>query len=159
LFLRGLYGVDYTIKKDITVPDFMFRKQEVVRNLWQMIGANIDRHQIALVRGTAAFEDPHTVRVAAADGGARLLQAPVILIPTGSYPSWPEGIPQDPARLYDSDSILKMDAIPQRMAVVGAGVIGCEYATMFRALGIEVWLVSGPDRLLPFLDAEIGERL
>jgi NAD(P) transhydrogenase len=159
LFMRGLYGVDYTIKKDITVPDFMFRKQEVVRSLWQMIGANIDRHTITLVRGEAVFEDPHTVRATDGAGSARLLQAPVILIATGSYPNWPEGIPQDPSRLYDSDSILKMDTIPQKMAVVGAGVIGCEYATMFRALGIEVWLVSGPDRLLPFLDAEIGERL
>jgi NAD(P) transhydrogenase len=82
----------------------------------------------------------------------------VILIATGSFPHWPEGIPRD-GRLYDSDTILRMDRIPRSMVVVGAGVIGCEYATMFRAMGIEVTLVGGSDRLLPFLDEELSERL
>ena len=156
---RGLYGVDYSIKKDITVPDFMFRKDEVVRSLWRMIGNNVERHRITLVRGAAAFEDAHTLRITHATESERLLTAPVILIATGSYPNWPEGFVKDPARLYDSDTILRMDAIPRSLAVAGAGVIGCEYATMFRAMGVEVTLVGGTDRLLPFLDREISERL
>jgi NAD(P) transhydrogenase len=156
---RGLYGVDYTVKQDITVPDFMYRKEEVVRSLWGLIEANIQRHRIELVQGEACFEDPSTVRVRRDGAADRLLRAPVILIATGSYPNWPEGVPRDPARLYDSDTILEMDRIPRSLAVVGAGVIGCEYATMLRALGIDVTLVCGQDRLLPFLDAEIGERL
>jgi NAD(P) transhydrogenase len=156
---RGLYGVDYTVKQDITVPDFMYRKGEVVRSLWDLIEANIERHRIGLIRGRAEFEDPETVVVRQDGVAARRLRAPVILIATGSYPNWPDGVPRDPARLYDSDTILEMDRIPRSLAVVGAGVIGCEYATMFRALGIEVTLVCGQDRLLPFLDAEIGERL
>src|SRR3989304_1862985 len=65
---------------------------------------------------------------------------------------------RDPERLYDSDTILQMDRIPRSLAVVGGGVIGCEYATMFRAMGIEVTLLCGQDRLLPFLDEEISER-
>jgi NAD(P) transhydrogenase len=156
---RGLYGIDYAIKKDITVPDFMYRKQEVVRSLWKQILANIDRHRITLVSGSASFEDPCTLRVTGPGAPDRLLTAPVILIATGSYPNWPDNAPQDPARLYDSDSILQMDAIPRSLAVIGAGVIGCEYATMFRAMGVEVTLVGGTERLLPFLDSEIGERL
>jgi NAD(P) transhydrogenase len=156
---RGLYGIDYSIKADITVPDFMFRKDEVVGSLREMIEANLERHGIELVRGTALFEDAHNLRVLAPGQPDRLLSAPVILLATGSYPNWPEGVPLDPARLYDSDSILEMDEIPRSLAVVGAGVIGCEYATMFRAMGIEVTLVSGQERLLPFLDHEIGERL
>jgi NAD(P) transhydrogenase len=155
---RGLYGVDYQIKQDITVPDFMFRKDEVVRSLWRMITANLERHRITLLRGRACFEDPHTVRVLADGQPERRLSAPVVLIATGSYPNWPEGVPTDP-RLFDSDSILRMETIPRSLAVVGAGVIGCEYATMFRAMGVEVTLIASTDRLLPFLDEELSERL
>jgi len=73
----------------------------------------------------------------------------VVLIATGSYPNWPAGIARDPTRLYDSDSVLEMDRIPRSLVVVGAGVIGCEYATIFRALGVQVTLVCGQERLLP----------
>ncbi len=156
---RGLYGVDYNIKPDITVPDFMFRKEEVVRNLWAMISANVDRHRIEVYRGAASFEDGHTLLVEGLDGSQQRIRGEVILIATGSYPNWPDDTPRDPARLYDSDTILYMDKIPSSLAVVGAGVIGCEYATMFRAMGIKVSLVSGQPRLLPFLDHEIGDRL
>jgi NAD(P) transhydrogenase len=156
---RGLYGVDYSIKQDITVPDFMFRKEEVVRNLWAMIAANVDRHNIEIHRGRASFEDEHTLRIVGFDGSQKLIRGDVILIATGSYPNWPDNTPKDPRRLYDSDTILYMERIPKSLAVVGAGVIGCEYATMFRAMGIQVSLVSGQDRLLPFLDHEIGDRL
>jgi NAD(P) transhydrogenase len=155
---RGLYGIDYSIKKDITVPDFMFRAQEVVQSLRALVQANVERHRIELVRGSASFVDPRTVRVTG-ESGERLLTGSAILIATGSAPSWPEGAPQAPDRLYDSDSILHMDTLPRSMAIIGAGVIGCEYATTFRALGIEVVLVGSQDRLLPFLDHEIGERL
>jgi NAD(P) transhydrogenase len=156
---RGLYGIDYSIKSDITVPDFMYRKDGVVDHLRGLIGANFVRHGITTIEGRAHFEDPHTIRVTKPGGEDRLLAAPKILIATGSYPNWPENTPKDPTRLYDSDSILDMDRIPKSLAVVGSGVIGCEYATMFRAMGIEVTLVGGQDRLLPFLDFEIGERL
>jgi NAD(P) transhydrogenase len=156
---RGLYGIDYSIKKDITVPDFMYRKDGVVRHLRGLIEANLKRHAITRIQGRATFEDPHTLRITAPEAPDLMATAPVILIATGSYPNWPDNTPQDPTRLYDSDSILDMDRIPQSLAVVGAGVIGCEYATMFRAMGIEVTLVGGQDRLLPFLDYEMGESL
>jgi NAD(P) transhydrogenase len=156
---RGLYGIDYTVKQDISVPDFMYRKQEVVRTLRGLIEANLERHGVEVVRGLASFVDPHTVRVQPPDGAPpRELTAPVILIATGSVPNWPDGIPRD-HRLYDSDTILRMESLPRSLVVVGAGVIGCEYASMFRALGIDVKLVGGSDRLLPFLDTEISERL
>jgi NAD(P) transhydrogenase len=156
---RGLYGIDYSIKRELTVPDFMYRKDHVVQSSWSLIEANLDRHRVARVAGFAEFEDPHTLRVTDMDGGVRRLAAPVILIATGSFPNWPDGVARDPERLYDSDTILQMDVIPHSLAVVGAGVIGCEYATTFRALGVEVTLVCGQDRLLPFLDAELSEAL
>ncbi len=154
---RGLYGVDYSIKKEITVPDFMYREAEVVRALRAIVGDNLLRHRIDLVRGVARFEDAHTLQILGADGTQRRLAASVILIATGSYPNWPENTPRDP-RLFDSDSVLEMDRLPRSLLVVGGGVIGCEYATMFRALGIEVAILGGQDRLLPFLDREIGDR-
>jgi NAD(P) transhydrogenase len=156
---RGLYGIDYSIKKDITVRDFMYREHEVVHALRALIHANVERHRIEVVYGTARFEDPHTVRVVREGASPRRLAAPVILVATGSFPSWPDGVPRDPVRLYDSDTILHMDTIPRSMVVVGGGVIGCEYATIFRALGVEVTLVASQDRLLPFIDHEMGDRL
>jgi NAD(P) transhydrogenase len=156
---RGLYGIDYSLKRELTVPDFMYRKDHVVGSLQGMIEANLGRHRVQIVPGYGEIEDPHTVRVTNMDGGVRRLAAPVILIATGSYPNWPDEVARDPERLYDSDTILEMDRIPRSLAVVGAGVIGCEYATTFRALGIEVTLLCGQDRLLPFLDEEISEHL
>jgi NAD(P) transhydrogenase len=151
---RGLYGVDYSVKPDLTVHDFMYREQEVVRSLREVVSANIAQHKIDLVRGQAVFDDPNTVRV-----GERRLHGDVILIATGSVPTRPAGVPFNDRRVHDSDEILMMTRLPRSLAVVGAGVIGCEYATIFAALGIRVTLVDGRERLLSFLDGEVAERL
>ena len=154
---RGLYGIDYTLRENLTVPEFMHREVEVTQSLRDLVSENLSRHAIAVYHGEARFKDPHTV-VVMHESRVETLQAPVILIATGSRPTWPKDTPRDP-RLYDSDSILHMDQIPKSLAVIGAGVIGCEYATMFRALGVKVTLVASSERLLPFLDSEIGEHL
>jgi len=154
---RGLYGIDYTLREHLTVPQFMHREVEVTRSLRDLVKQNLERHNVRVFQGEARFEDPNTVAV---KGAARtdLLRAPIILIATGSRPLWPKGVPHDP-RLYDSDTILHMDAIPKSLAVIGAGVIGCEYATMFQALGVSVTLVSSSEALLPFLDSEVSDHL
>ncbi len=157
---RGLYGVDYKVKTDLTVHDFMYREQEVVKSLREVVVQNIERHKIERIRGAASFEDAHTIAVTPPDGDfVRRIQGDVVLIATGSVPSRPRDIPFDDPRVHDSDDILRMQRLPRTMAVVGAGVIGCEYTTIFAALGIRVTLVDGRDRLLSFLDAEIAERL
>jgi NAD(P) transhydrogenase len=157
---RGLYGIDYSLKQDVEVQDFMYREHEVVRSLRDLVRANIERHHIDLHLGRAAFVDAHTVRVTPIDGSAPITMAgDVFLVATGSSPSRGKGIPFEDERVYDSDEILEMQKIPRSMAVVGAGVIGCEYATMFAALGIHVTLIDGRDRLLTFLDGEIAELL
>lgn len=157
---RGLYGIDYSLKQDVEVHDFMYREQEVVRSLREVIRQNVERHKIDLVHGRAAFEDAHSVTVTPADGGAPVsLRADMFLIATGSVPSRGRGIPFEDPRVYDSDEILAMERMPRTMAVVGAGVIGCEYATMFAALGIRVTIIDGRDRLLSFLDGEVAELL
>jgi NAD(P) transhydrogenase len=155
---RGLYGIDYSLKENLTVQDFMHHEREVVEMERQRILKNLSLHHIELVSGQASFEDPHIVSVATGSG-TRRLTADVILISTGSKPHRPAGIPFDDVRVFDSDTFLQMDRIPASLAVIGGGVIGCEYASVFVALGVQVTLVDGRDRLLPFLDAEIAERL
>ncbi|PYM22731.1 MAG: Si-specific NAD(P)(+) transhydrogenase [Candidatus Rokuibacteriota bacterium] len=156
---HGLYGVDYQVKTHLTVKDFMYREQEVVRSLRQVVTENIVRHKIQLFHGQAAFEDPHTVRVTRENEPDRLLTGDVILVATGSVPTRPKDVPFDDPRVHDSDEILEMRNLPRSMAVIGAGVIGCEYTTIFAALGIKTSLIDGRDRLLGFLDAEVAEQL
>ena len=157
---RGLYGVDYTVRADLTVRDFMYREKDVVQALRTLVADNIARHHIELVHGTASFDDPHTIRVRRPAGGDDLLLfGDVILIATGSTPSRPRNIDFEDPRLYDSDTILHIDRIPRSLAVIGGGVIGCEYTTIFAALGVHVILIDGRERLLNFLDAEMSEQL
>jgi NAD(P) transhydrogenase len=157
---RGLYGIDYSLKQDVEVHDFMYREQEVVRSLREVIRQNIERHKIDLYHGRGSFEDAHRLNVMPLDGAAPItLQGDMFLIATGSVPSRGRGIPFEDPRVYDSDEILEMAKMPRTMAVVGGGVIGCEYATMFAALGIRVTLIDGRDRLLSFLDGEVAELL
>lgn len=156
---RGLYGIDYSLKEGLTVSDFMYRKQIVVENEWDILTRNLERHNVEVVWGEASLADPHTVHVRLKAGGEADLTADVILIATGSTPFHPPNIPFDDQMIYDSDEILRMDRIPKTMAVIGGGVIGCEYASVFTALGVQVTLVETRDRLLPFVDGEIAQRL
>src|ERR1700736_2799939 len=156
---RGLYGIDYSLREGLTVAGFMHRKDAVVYAERAKIAANITAHKIELISGAAQFEDAHSVTVTSHDGAVRSLRGEMILIATGSTPNRPPEIPFDDKYIFDSDSILKMERIPKSMVVIGGGVIGCEYASIFTAMGVTVTLVDGRDRLLPFLDAEISEQL
>ena len=163
LFLSGyrqrqLYGVTVDVDPDVTVARLLERKDAVRELETERIHANIDRHGIELVRGDARVLDPHTVEVITPDE-VRELGAEVILIVTGSSPYRPPGIPYDDPDVRDADGILRIDRLPRALAVIGGGVIGCEYACMFAALGVEVHLIDPRAGLLPFLDREMGERL
>jgi NAD(P) transhydrogenase len=155
---RGLYGIDYSLKENLTVHDFMHHEREVVEMERQRILKNLALHQIELIGGQAAFEDARTV-VVSGTNGTRRLRADIILISTGSKPHRPPEIAFDDIHTFDSDTFLRLNRIPKSLAVIGGGVIGCEYASIFMALGVAVTLVDGRDCLLPFLDAEISERL
>ena len=156
---RGLYGVDYSLKEGLTVAKFMYRKDVVVETLRRKLYENLANHKVDLLQGFGSLEDVHTVGVRTPQGEKLTLHGDVILIATGSAPFRSPEIPFDDQVIFDSDSILKMRVIPRSLAVVGGGVIGCEYASIFTALGVDVALVDGRDRLLPFLDAEISECL
>ena len=156
---RGLYGVDYTVKRDITIADFMFRERTVVEAEWQLIDENLKRHNINVAQGAARFVNPETIELTRFKQQTRTLTADVFLIATGSCPIRPNDVPFDDAVVVDSDSILTLPRIPRRMIVIGGGVIGCEYACMFAALGVRVTLINAKDRLLQQLDAEISDAL
>lgn len=156
---RGLYGVDYSLREGLTVQDFMHRKDVIVKHEREKVLRNLEAHRVDLYCGKGSFEDPHTVAAAPTGGEVKLLRGEILLIATGSGPHRSAEIPFDNKSIFDSDSILKMDRIPHSLAVIGGGVIGCEYASIFTALGVAVYLIDGRDQVLPFLDAEISSLL
>jgi len=156
---RGLYGVDYSLREGLTIENFMHRKEILVEEERRKVRENLAAHHVDVIHGVASFKDAHTIAVKTGHEEIVGLRADFILIATGSRPHRPPEIPFDDTVTFDSDSILKMGRIPASLAVIGGGVIGCEYASIFTALGVQVALVDGRDRVLPFLDAEISGRL
>ena len=156
---RGLYGVDFQVKKNITVSDFMFRERAVVESQWKLIEENIRRHGIEQIQGAARFVDPHAVEVARYGTEPRRVSGDVILVATGSHPQQPDGVAVDGQVIVDSDSLLTLEKIPASMLVIGGGVVGCEYACTFAALGVRVTIVTSRSRLLAHLDAEVSDAL
>jgi NAD(P) transhydrogenase len=161
LFFSGkkqhrLYGLESPLEKQITVQDLMFRKNFIIKKEIEMINENLAKHQVEQVWGTAYFIDEHTVGI---EGKEEKYVGDFILIAVGTEPFRPGSIPFEEEQIYDSDEILHMIKIPESMVIVGAGVIGCEYACMFAALGIKVTLVDPKDQILPFLDSEISRLL
>jgi NAD(P) transhydrogenase len=147
-------AVDISRKRDIPVASFMYRKEVVVEKEWERIDSNLRRHRIERFCGSARFRSAREV-VVAGEEGELVLEGDKILIATGSAPYRPASVPFDDQCVCDSDTILKIDRIPRVLAVVGAGVIGCEYASIFAALGVEVHLIDGRTSLLPHLDREV----
>ena len=147
---RGFTGAVDVTMKSVTVDDFMYRKQHVLEKEWVRIDDNLRRHKIDLYQGSAKFLSPTRVQV-----GSQILEGRIVLIATGSSPYRPKEVPFDDVSICDSDTILKIGKMPQSMAVVGAGVIGCEYASIFAALGVEVHVVDARSSLLPHIDREI----
>ncbi len=156
---RGLFGIDYSLKDNLTVADFMHREKVVVEREREIIQNNLDRHKIEVFWGEGCLQDAHTVRVHTREGQDIDLETDIILIATGSSPHHPADIPFDGQLVLDSDTILRMNFIPKTMTVVGGGVVGCEYASVFATLGVQVTMVERGDRILPFVDQEIAARL
>lgn len=155
---RDLYGVNVDVDPDMTVARLLGRKEVVEGLETERIHANLARHKIELIRGEGRVTGATTVTVSGPDG-ERQLEAEFILIVTGSSPHRPQGVPYDDEDVHDADGILQIDHLPKTLVVIGGGVIGCEYACMFAALGVDVHLIDPRPALLPFLDAEMGERL
>ena len=152
---RKLFGVDLSLRREATIADFMRHKDNVGAHERRRREEQMRRFNVETFHGAASFVDPNTVRVAP----DTLLRGEKILIATGSSPVRPSEFPFEHPRVHDSDEILEIGVLPKTLAVVGAGVVGAEYACTFAALGVEVHLIDGRDSLLGFLDREISENI
>ncbi len=155
---REIYGASYRVKEKITMADLMLRTGHVIRNEIQVVRDQLQRNDVEIVVGTAAFVDCHHVLVTS-EHGSRTLEADYILIAVGTYPSQPPGIEFNGVNILNSDDLLKIRHLPKSLTVVGAGIIGAEYATMFQALGVKVTLVDGREHPLDYVDDEIKDVL
>jgi len=155
--LRDLYGASYRVKADITIADLTVRTQHVIGREVEVIRAQLLRNHVDLLTGTASFVDPHTLTI---QGGDHLtVSADKIVLAPGTCPARPPHVEFDEQHVVDSDGILELERIPATMVVVGAGVIGIEYASMFAALGTRVTVVDQRPTMLEFCDDEIVESL
>jgi len=156
---RGFYGRAYRVKKDITVDDLKQRLAITLDHEIEVMQHQLMRNGVDVISGQAHFVDDHTIRVtASADADAVDYSAHQFVLAVGTRPHRPAHIPFDRKKIMDSDDILRMERLPRTMAVIGGGVIGIEYATIFSALDINVTLVEARDQLLPFVDAEIVQE-
>ena len=155
-----LHGIRYEVGPELTVADFMHRERAVVQRELELINESLGRYAVEVVQGHARFAGPHAVAVTPPNGAdTRTLTADFFVIATGSRPNRPDDVPFDGETVFDSETILQLPRMPKTMTVLGAGVVGIEYASIFAALGIAVTLVDTRDRLLPYLDREIVDAL
>ncbi len=157
---RELYGASYRVKDRITPADLLSRTQHVIGKEVDVVRNQLLRNRIELLLGHGRFLDPHTVVVE--DPGRKemtTVSGEYIVIATGTRPARPSGVEFDEERVLDSDGILDLKTLPVSMVVVGAGVIGIEYASMFAALGTKVTVVEKRDDMLDFCDPEVVEAL
>ena len=149
-------GIDYHL---IPLNKVLSKAREVVRNQVETHTRFYERNQVDLIHGWASFKDRHTIQVALSDGAEQEVTFEKAIIAVGSRPYRPDFIDFDHPRVFDSDKILQMDYIVQRIIIYGAGVIGCEYASIFTGLGYKVDLINTQGQLLSYLDAEISDAL
>ena len=154
---RTTHGQSYRVKEEITVEDLRLRTRGVIEREVDVVRDQLRRNHVHIVHGRARFLDPHTVAVSG--GEVRRLSAEKLVIATGTRPVHPREVDFDDTTIVDSDGLLLLDRIPSSVVVVGAGVIGIEYASMFAALGARVTVVEKRARLLDFCDAQITEGL
>ena len=157
---RDLYGASYRVKENITPADLMARTQHVIDREQDVIRSQLIRNHVELYTGHGRFIDEHTVIVEdPTRGDYCLVRGKYIVIATGTKPAHPTGVAFDDERVLDSDGILDLNVLPASMVVVGAGVIGIEYASIFAALGTKVTVVEKRHTMLDFCDPEIVEAL
>ena len=156
---RAIYGQSHRVKSEITIEDLRTRSAGVSERETDVIRDQLARNHVTVFEGAAQFADHDTVVITAADGRRQVVDAGAIVVATGSRPARPAAIEFDDESIIDSDGILNLDRIPQSLVVVGAGVIGIEYASVFAAVGTKVTIIDSRRELLPFCDAEIVRAL
>ncbi len=157
---HNVYGKSYVVKENITMDDLLFRTDWVIRQESDVMRYQLRQERVEVIHATASFVDEHTLLLEMADGqSSRKVTAEYIVIAVGSLATEAEGIPFDGKNIFTSDDILNLDEIPSTLTIVGGGVIGLEYASMFAALGTRVTVIDRRNRLLTFVDEEIIDAL
>ncbi len=154
---RGFYGRAYRVKKDIQAKDLMMRLHMTLDHEVDVLEHQFARNAVHTITGTARFLDPHRIEVLIEGESPRVFQADKILLAVGTRPFRPPEIPFDGRHVLDSDEIVDIDRLPRSLTVIGAGVIGVEYATIFSALDVAVTLVDARETFLEFIDRELIE--
>ena len=158
--LRGIYGASYTVKDKITMDDLLYRVDYVIRHEIEVTRHQLMRNQVDLFAAEASFVDGHTVRLRFLDDRTtRDVTAANVIIAVGTSATCDAHIPFDGYRIFTSDDVPSLEKLPRTLAIVGAGVIGLEYACIFAALGVRVTLIDQRNRLLSFVDEEIMDAL
>lgn len=148
---RRSIGVIPSVRPEEMLQALSWRAMDVARNERQALQGRLERQGVHVLHGAASFIDSHRIRIAGTDS-VQELAAEKFLIATGSCPVRPPEFTFEHEHVCDSDEVLKLGFIPEKVVIVGAGVIGCEYACTFAALGTEVHVIDGRKALLPFLD-------
>ncbi len=157
---RSFYGSAYAVKQHITMQDLLFRANLVIKHEREVTRHQVLRNSIELIDGSASFVGPHQLRVDAVGSlGSQHFTADRIIIAVGTTATQNEHLPPDPQTTFTSDDILDLAQLPKTLAVVGAGVVGTEYTTIFAALGVRVTLIDKRPVLLDFVDNEIADAL
>ncbi|PWB74775.1 Si-specific NAD(P)(+) transhydrogenase [candidate division GN15 bacterium] len=164
LYIAGLrqrtaYGLVGGVKSDLTIRELMHRKDQVVQQELDVIQQNMAQHRIQVIHGTGRIVDAHTVAIADGSATSRNITAEVIVISSGTRSFHPPNVPFDDKLVYDAETIIDLDVLPRTLTIVGGGVIGCEYASIFTHLGVKVTIVDPRTKLLSFLDHEIADAL
>ena len=152
---RGFYGRSYRVKADITADDLMQRLSMTLSREVDILEDQLVRNGVEIIHGTAMFADDKTVQVAAANGELLKIKAPRFVIAVGTHTYRPDEVPFNGKTVIDSDEVTRMRKLPRSITVIGAGVIGVEYATIFKALDMNVTLIEPRDTMLDFIDKEI----
>ena len=157
---RAIYGQSYRLKESVSIEDIAVRTRHVVEAEREVIRDQLLRNRVTVFDGCARFVDPNTLAIDGRDDSERRVSAGGIVIATGSTPAHPDGIEFNGSTVLDSDDIvLRLASVPSTIVIVGAGVIGVEFASMFAALGSRVTIVDAREAMLDFCDPEITEAL
>lgn len=151
---RAIYGASYRVKQRITMEDLQFRCDHVMHNEMDVIQHQLLRNGITMINGLGSFLDPHTLQIEAA-GNTYKITAAHVVIAVGTTPTRRDDIPFIKDQIFTSDGLLNMSTVPRSLAVIGGGVIGLEYASIFAALGVRITVIDMRPRLLSFVDEEV----
>ena len=152
---RASAAFEFSLKPDAEISTLLSRLEEVVHTHDTYMSKQLRRNGISLFHGRARFLDDRTVEMQAVDGARQQFTADYFVIATGSRPRNPPEIPVDHENILDSDSLLSMLYLPRSLAIIGGGVIGCEYASIFALLGVNVTLIDRAKAPLQFMDQEL----